>query len=98
MTDAQPEPTPESTSSGTEGPLLEIREISKFFGSVISLQEISTTVRAGQVTCILGDNGAGKSTLIKILSGVYQPDHGQLRMNGETVHFSTPRQSLDAGT
>jgi simple sugar transport system ATP-binding protein len=78
-------------------PLLELRNITKYFGSVISLRDISTTVRAGQVTCILGDNGAGKSTLIKILSGVYQPDHGELFMNGEPVHFSTPRQSLDAG-
>jgi len=97
MTDTQPEATPESPESGTDGPLLEIRGISKFFGSVISLQEISTTVRAGQVTCILGDNGAGKSTLIKILSGVYQPDHGQLLMNDVPMTFSTPRQSLDAG-
>ena len=50
--------------------------MSKFFGSVISLKDISTTVRAGQVTCVLGDNGAGKSTFIKMLSGVYQPDEG----------------------
>ena len=97
MTDTQQESAPESPESGTDGPLLEIREISKFFGSVISLQEISTTVRAGQVTCILGDNGAGKSTLIKILSGVYQPDHGQLLMNDVPMTFSTPRESLDAG-
>jgi len=98
MTDTQPAAaTPASPESATEGPLLEIREISKFFGSVISLQEISTTVRAGQVTCILGDNGAGKSTLIKILSGVYQPDHGQLLMNDVPMTFSTPRESLDAG-
>jgi len=99
MTDAQQQSTPEpgGPTSATSAPLLEIREISKFFGSVISLQDISTTVRAGQVTCILGDNGAGKSTLIKILSGVYQPDHGQLLMNDEVMTFSTPRQSLDAG-
>jgi simple sugar transport system ATP-binding protein len=94
MTDTQQQP---SAPAATETPLLEIREISKFFGSVISLQEISTTVRAGQVTCILGDNGAGKSTLIKILSGVYQPDHGQLLMNDVPMTFSTPRESLDAG-
>src|ERR1700710_1420544 len=97
MTDAQPEPTPESTSSGTEGPLLEIREISKFFGSVISLKEISTTVRAGQVTCVLGDNGAGKSTFIKLLSGVHQPDEGTLLMDGHPVTFNSPREALDAG-
>ncbi len=78
-------------------PLLEIEGISKSFGSVISLKDISTTVRAGQVTCVLGDNGAGKSTFIKILSGVYQPDAGELRVDGEPAHFATPRQALDAG-
>ena len=49
-------------------PLLEVDRVSKYFGSVIALSEVSAVVRAGSVTCILGDNGAGKSTLIKILS------------------------------
>jgi simple sugar transport system ATP-binding protein len=79
------------------GPLLEIVEVSKMFGSVISLHEISTTVRAGQVTCVLGDNGAGKSTLIKILSGVHRPDSGRLRMDGEEVRLGSPRAALEAG-
>jgi simple sugar transport system ATP-binding protein len=78
-------------------PLLEVRGVTKYFGSVISLKDISTTVRAGEVTCVLGDNGAGKSTLIKILSGVYQPDEGELLLDGTATRFSTPRQSLDAG-
>ena len=78
-------------------PLLEIQGISKTFGSVISLHEISTTVRAGEVTCVLGDNGAGKSTFIKILSGVYQPDHGKVLMDGRPLSLSTPRAALDAG-
>jgi simple sugar transport system ATP-binding protein len=86
-------PAPEDAA----GPLLEIRGVSKYFGSVISLNDISTTVRAGEVTCVLGDNGAGKSTFIKILAGVYQPDAGQLLMDGQPVHFNSPRQSLDAG-
>lgn len=77
--------------------LLEIRDISKYFGSVIALNDISSTVRAGQVTCVLGDNGAGKSTFIKILSGVFQPDAGELLIDGEPVHFANPRQALDAG-
>ena len=89
-------PSPDG-GGGDEKPLLEIRNVSKFFGSVISLKDISTTVRAGQVTCVLGDNGAGKSTFIKILSGVHQPDEGSLRMNGEQVQFLNPRSSLDAG-
>jgi simple sugar transport system ATP-binding protein len=78
-------------------PLLEIQGISKMFGSVISLHEIFTTVRAGQVTCVLGDNGAGKSTFIKILSGVHQPDHGQLLLDGRPITLPTPRAALDAG-
>ncbi|MEO3936893.1 ATP-binding cassette domain-containing protein [Dermatophilaceae bacterium Soc4.6] len=82
---------------GRAEPLLEIRGVSKSFGSVISLQEISTTVRAGQVTCVLGDNGAGKSTFIKMLSGVHQPDEGTLLMDGAPVSFATPRDALDAG-
>ncbi|WP_433528325.1 ATP-binding cassette domain-containing protein [Micromonospora sp. CA-263727] len=78
-------------------PLLEIRNIGKTFGNVISLSDISTTVRAGQVTCVLGDNGAGKSTFIKILSGVHQPDHGELLIDGKPVTLGTPRAALDAG-
>src|SRR5439155_8545093 len=78
-------------------PMLEIRNVTKMFGSVISLSDISTTVRAGQVTCVLGDNGAGKSTFIKMLSGVHQPDNGELLMDGKPVRFTTPREALDAG-
>ena len=78
-------------------PLLELRGLTKTFGSVISLWEISTSVHAGQVTCVLGDNGAGKSTLIKILAGVHQPDSGQLLLDGKPVTFSSPRDALDAG-
>jgi simple sugar transport system ATP-binding protein len=84
-------------ASANDEPLLEIRGVSKFFGSVISLKDISTTVRAGQVTCVLGDNGAGKSTFIKMLSGVHTPDEGQLLMDGKEVSFTSPREALDAG-
>jgi simple sugar transport system ATP-binding protein len=96
MTATTNAPTP-SASGDTAAPLLEIRSAAKYFGSVISLKDISTTVRAGQVTCVLGDNGAGKSTLIKLLSGVYQPDEGELVMDGQPVTFNSPRQALDAG-
>ena len=84
-------------TDSSDAPLLEVRHVTKMFGSVISLSDISTSVRAGQVTCVLGDNGAGKSTFIKILSGVHQPDEGELRMNGEPVRFATPRTALEAG-
>jgi simple sugar transport system ATP-binding protein len=78
-------------------PLLELRDVGKTFGTVIALDGISTTVRAGEVTCVLGDNGAGKSTLIKILSGVHRPDRGAVLLDGVPVDWSAPREALDAG-
>jgi simple sugar transport system ATP-binding protein len=79
------------------GALIEAREVSKFFGSVIALQDISMAVEAGEVMCLLGDNGAGKSTLIKVLSGVFQPDGGQLLLEGEDANFKSPRDALAKG-
>ncbi len=78
-------------------PLLELWDVGKDYGSVIALDGITTTVRAGEVTCVLGDNGAGKSTLIKILSGVHRPDRGEVLLDGEPVAFGAPREALDAG-
>ena len=78
-------------------PLLEVRSVSKYFGSVIALKDISMAVNAGEVMCLLGDNGAGKSTLIKILSGVHRPDEGQYLVGGEEVAFTSPREALDHG-
>jgi simple sugar transport system ATP-binding protein len=77
--------------------VIEARGVSKYFGSVIALKDISMKVEAGQVMCLLGDNGAGKSTLIKILSGVYGPDEGDLFLDGEEVRFGSPRDALEAG-
>ncbi|HYZ80374.1 MAG TPA: ATP-binding cassette domain-containing protein [Solirubrobacteraceae bacterium] len=84
-------------SNGGEPRLLEARKVSKYFGSVNALQDISLDVNAGEVTCVLGDNGAGKSTLIKILSGVHAPDQGELLMNGEVVTFTNPRDARAVG-
>jgi len=78
-------------------PLLEMVNVSKYFGNVTALENISTKVLAGKVTCVLGDNGAGKSTLIKILSGVHQPSEGEFRMDGTPVHFVSPRDARAAG-
>jgi simple sugar transport system ATP-binding protein len=85
--------------SATNGrtPLLEVRDVAKYFGSVIALKEISMSVHAGEVMCLLGDNGAGKSTLIKIFSGVHRPDEGQYLVEGRDVRFSSPRDALNAG-
>src|SRR5918996_4392775 len=78
-------------------PLLEVDSISKFFGSVVALKDVSMFVRAGEVTCLLGDNGAGKSTLIKALSGVHKPDEGEYRFEGERMAFGSPREALELG-
>jgi simple sugar transport system ATP-binding protein len=78
-------------------PLLQVQEVSKYFGSVIALKDISMSLHAGEVMCLLGDNGAGKSTLIKILSGVHQPSEGLYLFEGKEVHFSSPRDALAIG-
>src|SRR6266446_10127546 len=87
-----------STEITTETvPLLQVQDVSKYFGSVIALKGISMTLNAGEVMCLLGDNGAGKSTLIKILSGVHQPSEGQYLIEGKEAQFSSPRDALGAG-
>lgn len=77
--------------------MIELGDVSKSFGSVIALREISMHVEAGSVTCVLGDNGAGKSTLIKILSGVHQPTTGTYTVEGTPVTLSSPRDALALG-
>ena len=77
--------------------LLEAENISKYYGNVVALNDVSAHVNAGEVTCILGDNGAGKSSFIKILSGVHQQDEGRLLVEGEEVEFSSPRDARAKG-
>lgn len=77
--------------------LLALDNASKYFGSVIALEDVSMDLLAGEVHALLGDNGAGKSTLIKILSGVYQPDKGRYLVEGQEVHFTSPRDALARG-
>src|SRR6266566_1002833 len=78
-------------------PLLEVQEVSKYFGSVIALKDVSMRVNSGEVLCLLGDNGAGKSTLIKVLSGVHQPSEGQVLVDGHPVRLATPRSARALG-
>lgn len=84
-------------SDGSDAPLVELRGVTKYFGSVIALQDVSLSVRRGEVVCLLGDNGAGKSTLIKCLSGVHRPDEGEIRIDGEPVRLGSPRDALERG-
>ena len=81
----------------SEPHLLAGEGISKYYGNVVALRDISLHVDAGEVTCILGDNGAGKSSLIQILSGVHQQDGGRLLVDGDEVSFTSPRHARNHG-
>ena len=81
----------------TAAPLLELRGIGKRFGQVEALADVSLHVDAGEVLGLLGDNGAGKSTLIKVMSGVYRPDRGELLWCGERTTFASPRDAYGRG-
>ncbi len=78
-------------------PLLEVRHLSKNFGPVQALSDLSMMVRAGEVVALAGDNGAGKTTLIKAISGVYQPSSGEILLKGAPVTFASPQEARDKG-
>ncbi|MFF4871150.1 ATP-binding cassette domain-containing protein [Streptomyces sp. NPDC090109] len=78
-------------------PLVELDDVSKYYGNIRALEGVSLEVRAGEITCVLGDNGAGKSTLIKIVAGLHRHDAGTFRIEGEEVALANPRDALDRG-
>src|SRR5438093_6430470 len=78
-------------------PLLRVRQLSKSFGAVRVLRDVSFDLRAGEVHALLGENGAGKSTLIKVITGAHQPDGGTIRVGGETVERITPTSAHKLG-
>ena len=95
-------PSPAATTepagrSSEEPPLLELRGVGKNFGPVRALNDINLTIPAGKVTALVGDNGAGKSTLIKTISGIWQPDGGQILWKGRPVHLHSPKAATDLG-
>jgi simple sugar transport system ATP-binding protein len=77
--------------------ILQLKNVNKSFGPIEVLDNISLSVNAGEVLCLLGDNGAGKSTLIKILSGVYIPTSGEITMDGQPITFKNPKEGSDRG-
>src|ERR1700733_11765511 len=77
--------------------ILSVRNIQKQFGALFALEDVSIDFDAGEVVALLGDNGAGKSTLIKVISGTYVPDGGEMFLAGKKVAFATPKDALDAG-
>lgn len=78
-------------------PLLEVRNLSKSFGAVQALRDLSMQVAAGEVVALAGDNGAGKTTLIKAVSGVYRPTSGKVLLEGEEMNFSSPQEARERG-
>jgi simple sugar transport system ATP-binding protein len=92
-----------STAAGTaaEGPggvpVLELREATARFGSVAALSSVSLALRAGEVTCVLGENGSGKSTLVGVLSGMQRLSEGELLLDGRPARFRSPRQARAHG-
>ncbi|MGD9509133.1 MAG: ATP-binding cassette domain-containing protein [Geminicoccaceae bacterium] len=81
----------------SETPILSVRSLSKHFGGVTALDNVSFELHRGEVLALAGDNGAGKSTLIKAISGVHQPDEGEIVYKGERVTFRNPRHAREIG-
>ncbi|WP_421723181.1 sugar ABC transporter ATP-binding protein [Bauldia sp.] len=97
MTAGTEEPAEDGSAPSFEQPLLQLKGVTKTFPGVKALDDVSFDVRPGEVHALLGENGAGKSTLIKILSGVYTPDSGEMFLDGNRVAFATPSEAQEAG-
>jgi simple sugar transport system ATP-binding protein len=85
------------TTPSPPPPLLEARSVQKHFGRVVALREANFTLRPNEVHALVGDNGAGKSTLIKIISGVFPADSGEIAIDGRPVTIATPREARELG-
>jgi len=85
------------SEQGAATPLLEARGIQKHFGRVVALAQGDFELAPNEVHALVGDNGAGKSTLVKIISGVYRPDGGELRLDGRPVTIANPREARELG-
>ena len=81
----------------TDTPLLELRGVTKSFGSVQALTDVDLEVRHGEVMALVGDNGAGKSTLIKCIAGIHPIDSGEVRFDGNPVNIHGPKDAADLG-
>ncbi|MBX5458664.1 MAG: sugar ABC transporter ATP-binding protein [Thermogemmatispora sp.] len=95
--DSAPGVPPRSEVPGPAEVLLLVERVSKHFGAIVALQEVTLWARRGEITAIVGDNGAGKSTLIKCISGLHAPSSGRLFFEGKEVHFASPQEARQAG-
>lgn len=89
--------TPQDVPSAESVPRLQLRNISKAFGGVQALKDVDFEVYAGEVVGLVGDNGAGKSTLIKVISGAYIPDQGEILIDGQPVSIASPQDATRLG-
>ena len=78
-------------------PILELKGITKRFPGVLANDHIDLSLNKGEILALLGENGAGKSTLMNILYGLYQPDEGEILVNGQKVTISSPTDSINQG-
>lgn len=78
-------------------PVVELKQITKRYPGIVANDSISLTLRKGEIHALLGENGAGKSTLMNILFGLYQPDEGSIKVNGETVTIDNPNKAIKLG-
>jgi ABC-type sugar transport system ATPase subunit len=76
---------------------IQFKEITKTFGGVVALKEVTLDVARGECHGLMGENGAGKSTLGKVLAGIHKPDSGEMHIDGKLYHFNSPRDAMDAG-
>jgi len=77
--------------------ILRLEKINKSFPGVRALKDMSFSVKSGEIHAICGENGAGKSTLMKVISGVYKQDSGEIKFNGEKVNINNPNEALEMG-
>src|SRR3954451_12986850 len=89
--------TQHSALSTQNSPALEAREVTKRFPGVVANDRVSFDVARGEIHALLGENGAGKSTLMNVLYGLYQPDEGEVLVDGEPVRFQSPRDAIARG-
>ncbi len=85
------------TAPSPQSPVLEAKNVQKHFGHVVALREGNFALRPNEVHALVGDNGAGKSTLVKIISGVFHADAGDIAIDGRSVSIANPREARDLG-
>jgi ABC-type sugar transport system ATPase subunit len=81
----------------TTAPLVRVERVRKEFGAVVALREVTLDVNPGEIVALVGDNGAGKSTIVKCIAGVHAPTSGQILLEGQPVHFSSPLDARSQG-